>query len=151
VSNNQIWQTRKASTPDAFFAESVVARPLDGYGVRWSDGEESYWPWSRRKPGSVAVARKLDAIRDPLGSGDPTREQLLRFYDFVAKSPFLEVIHSTKADAIRQTGEAIEARLPQQGRVLDVGCNVGHLTTWCARTSADRQVLVWTFPKRASA
>jgi SAM-dependent methyltransferase len=74
--------------------------------------------------------RRINAI----GCG-PTVKGQKSLYGFVASNNLIGYLHSIKADAIRASGEAVAAHLealPAGARVLDVGCNVGHLTTWYA-------------------
>jgi len=57
-------------------------------------------------------------------------------------------VHSMKADAIRASGNAADAALPSSGRILDLGCAIGHLTTFYALRSDQRQVVGCDFSSK---
>jgi 2-polyprenyl-3-methyl-5-hydroxy-6-metoxy-1,4-benzoquinol methylase len=63
----------------------------------------------------------------------------LAFYEFIADPQIAGVVHSMKADAIRVCGQFVAERLTGP-RVLDVGCNIGYLSTWYARVHPAIQV-----------
>lgn len=92
--------------------------------------DESYWAWGGEKLGKK-VAAHLDKLRKPLVRGKPKKADLFAFYEFIAAPAIASVVHSWKADAIRATGEFVSSRV-QGGRILDVGCGIGYLTSWYA-------------------
>jgi len=83
---------------------------------------------------------RLEALREPLQEGAADQNDLLHFYDFIAHRDVAGVVHSMKADAICASGDAIAAMLAPETAVLDVGCNIGYLTTWYAAKHPSIQV-----------
>ena len=113
---------------------------LERYGIRQFHGPD-YWEWGLRQLGKKN-AMKIDRLRKPLQRGDPTRRELLAFYEFVAQPSIAGIVHSIKADAIRASGEAVLSHLDDSPKsVLDVGCNIGYLSVWLSKTLPQTEVL----------
>jgi SAM-dependent methyltransferase len=121
-------------TNDSHFLE----QHLRSFGIRPFDSD-IYWEWGSKKLGPRRSER-LNQLREPLTTG-ATPEQLEAFYDYIARPDVSAVVHSSKADAIRASGYAAELALPEQGRILDLGCSIGYLTTFYALRSARREVV----------
>jgi 2-polyprenyl-3-methyl-5-hydroxy-6-metoxy-1,4-benzoquinol methylase len=100
---------------------------------------DSYWSWAAKKLGTKRT-NKLNEIREPLIDG-ANSEQLDIFYDYVSHPILSSVIHSMKADAIKLSGIEVDSILPQSGRILELGCSIGYLTTFYALQSSDRFVI----------
>jgi cyclopropane fatty-acyl-phospholipid synthase-like methyltransferase len=66
---------------------------------------------------------------------------LRAFYDFIARPEIGYVVHSFKAESIQASGLRIAQHIAGRRSVLDLGCNIGYLTTWYASLSADRSVI----------
>lgn len=111
---------------------------LLSFGIR-RFRDEGYWSWGGKVLGP-SRGSKLEELREPLMSG-ASPVQMKRFYDFIANEKVSAVVHSMKADAIRESGIVIEENLPESGRILDLGCSVGFLTTFYARQSQLRQMV----------
>ncbi|WP_168224998.1 trans-aconitate 2-methyltransferase [Azoarcus sp. DD4] len=77
-------------------------------------------------------AKRLAQLGKALARARPRQADVVAFYEFVSRPDIAALIHSGKADAIRATGEFVAARLAGT-RILDVGCNIGYLTSWYAR------------------
>jgi 2-polyprenyl-3-methyl-5-hydroxy-6-metoxy-1,4-benzoquinol methylase len=103
---------------------------LEHYGIFHFDTNE-YWHWSSRKLGSKR-AERLNRLRKPITRGTPTKRQLLAFYDFIADPTVAAVVHSLKAGAIKESGEAIARHIKGRKGILDLGCSIGYMTTWFA-------------------
>lgn len=73
----------------------------------------------------------FEKLRRPM-MNNPKPAQRLAFYEFIAKRGVAAVVHSTKADAICKSGEAIERKIGASLKILDIGCNSGYLTSWYA-------------------
>lgn len=84
-------------------------------------------------------ARRLEQLGKPLARGNPKKADLVAFYEFAARPDIAAIIHSGKADAIRVTGEFVAARLAG-ARILDLGCNIGYLSSWYARCRPQAEV-----------
>jgi SAM-dependent methyltransferase len=112
---------------------------LNLYGIR-QFYDDRYWQWGGEQLGD-RNAQTLNRLRAPLQEGCATAEEMCKFYDFISEPNIGAVVHSSKADAIRASGEAIEGRLGARARILDLGCGLGYLTTWYASLNSDRHVI----------
>jgi SAM-dependent methyltransferase len=77
-----------------------------------------------------ALRRRVNAVAD-----SPTARRQRSLYAYATAQGVISHVHSIKADAIRASGEAVTAALaglPAGARVLDLGCNTGHLALWYA-------------------
>lgn len=121
------------------FLKPELNEHLRHYGIRhFSD--DGYWDWGGEQLGERNVD-KLNRLRLPLQEGGATAQELRSFYDFISDPTIGGVVHSSKADAIRASGEAIEGSIQGRTKVLDVGCSLGYLTTWYARINSARHVV----------
>lgn len=102
---------------------------LEGYGLRHFV-DDSYWTWGGQVLGEK-VGRRLNKLRKPIQRSNPKKSDLFAFYDFIADPVVASVVHSMKTDAIRACGQFVAEHL-KGSQVLDVGCNIGYLTTWYA-------------------
>jgi SAM-dependent methyltransferase len=109
------------------------------FGIRRFDSDE-YWAWGGRELG-VKKGMKLEALRDPIVDGKATGSDFLAFYDFIADKKIAAVVHSMKADAIAKTGSVIDAQLPEEGVIVDLGCSIGYLSMYFALGSEKRHVI----------
>jgi len=110
---------------------------LLSFGIRPFNSDD-YWLWGGTLLGPRR-AKRFEQLRQPLIDGG-TVEQMLAFYDYISRPIVADVAHSTKTDAIRVSGDAVESTLPSEGRILDVGCSIGYLTTYYGLRSARRNV-----------
>ena len=108
------------------------------YGIKHFDGDD-YWLWASETLGNNA--ERVDRLRPPIVEGNASRAQQKRFHDFIANQPMASVLHSSKADAIRASGEFIVKQLQTSTAILDVGCSIGYLTSYYALMSSTRQVV----------
>lgn len=111
---------------------------LESFGIHQFD-DRTYWEWRDRVLGE-ARTKELDGLRKPLQQACATPPQLARYWDFVARSDVASAVFSGRACTIRVAGEFVSAHLPATGRILDVGCSTGHLTTYYALVSPGTQV-----------
>ncbi|CAL96157.1 hypothetical methyltransferase [Azoarcus olearius] len=96
------------------------------------------------RPAPMAVlaprdAKRLAQLGKAVDRARPRPADVLAFYEFIARPDLAPLIHAGKADAIRVTGEFVAARLGGE-RILDLGCNIGYLTSWYARCRPGAEV-----------
>ena len=84
--------------------------------------------------------KRLEQLSRPLNKGRPKKADVVAFYEFLASPRLASWGHSNKADAIRVTGEFVLQELEGE-RILDIGCNMGYLTSWYARQNPAARVL----------
>lgn len=99
------------------------------FGIQHFD-DKGYWQWRSEMLGP-RFGKQLDRLGKPLMRAAPKKADLFAFYDYIARPEIAAVVHSAKADAIRATGEFVDARIAGE-RILDVGCSIGYLTIWYA-------------------
>jgi 2-polyprenyl-3-methyl-5-hydroxy-6-metoxy-1,4-benzoquinol methylase len=120
----------------------LLSEHLETFGIKHFD-DESYWDWGGQKL-SAALSEKefkhFEKLRKPM-QGNPKSADRLAFYDFIAKRDVAAVVHSTKADAICKSGEAINRKIGESKKILDIGCNSGYLTSWYAAQHPTSSVL----------
>ena len=128
-------------------SKQEIKNHLLSFGIQVFSSDASYWAWGGKKLGPKRAGR-LDTLRLPLTEG-ANKEQLHQFYDYIAHPDVSCVVHSMKTDAIAVSGFAVEAALPKAGRILELGCSIGHLTTFYARQSSLRDVVGCDFSERS--
>lgn len=117
-----------------------LADHLRQYGIRHFASNDYYWEWGAKRLGPM-LTDQVDRMRMPLLEERVTAGNLLAFYDFIANPKVSGVVHSMNADAIRACGEFGGRHLHNRKKVLDLGCNVGYLSTWFARLDSQRQIV----------
>jgi len=65
----------------------------------------------------------------------------LKFYEFCADPKIGGIVHSWYADQLRVAGNYVTGILLGAGRILDVGCGLGYLTTWYALQNPNAAVV----------
>lgn len=110
-----------------------LSNHLIAFGIQDQSGSMCQMPEPRQ-------IKRLEQLSRPLNKGRPKKADVVAFYEFLASPRLAGWGHSNKADAIRVTGEFVLKRLGGE-RILDVGCNMGYLTSWYARQNPAAQVL----------
>lgn len=103
------------------------------------ESDEAYSRFQRQHliPQELTRLSQLSARRR--AGADPQSE--VAFYDFAAKAHIVPVLYSQRYDYYRAIGPLIAERVGDAGRMLDVGCGVGILTTFYAALDPNRQVV----------
>lgn len=109
---------------------AALAQHLAHYGIV-PCASAAHWQarWSAVDP---ALRAALDATRQPGASRAPTTAEQLRFYGAMAVQQVAGVMYSRQANTLHAIGSAVAALLGGRQKLLDLGCNIGHLTSWYA-------------------
>tara|TARA_Y100000588_G_C14240384_1_gene919064 strand:+ start:1694 stop:2491 length:798 start_codon:yes stop_codon:yes gene_type:complete len=113
-------------------ASQQLEEHLHTYGIQKFDSERE------RSDGADDSVIDLLIQADDLNDSNPDRR---RYYNFISSPHIAGVVHSEKADRILSSGCRLDSALPQECRVLDIGCNIGYLTTFYAIRSSRRHVV----------
>ena len=116
-----------------------LADHLRQYGIRHFANNDYYLEWGAKRLGPM-LTDQVDRMREPLLEEKVSVGDLRAFYNFIANPKVSGVVHSMNADAIRVCGEFAGRQLHNRKKVLDLGCNVGYLSTWFARLDSQRHV-----------
>ena len=103
---------------------------LDSYGIKHFT-DDSYWTWGAENLGEKRT-KHLNKLRKPMVAGRAKRSDMYMFYEYIANPEVAGIVHSLKADAVRASGEAVIENIGDPNTILDLGCNIGYLTTWYA-------------------
>jgi 2-polyprenyl-3-methyl-5-hydroxy-6-metoxy-1,4-benzoquinol methylase len=109
----------------------TLSEHLAAYGLRDFYSSDRYLRWAYEQLGEQK-AERLDSLRKPLARDDVKPDDVLRFYDYIAEPAIAAVVHSMKTDVIRASGEAVWECIKDRKKIIDLGCNIGYLTTWYA-------------------
>jgi len=124
---------------------------LKQYGIQYFE-DDSYWNWAGeilfKKIGPKGVD-KLEKLRLPLQNGQETTKERQLFYDFISDPKIANVIHSSKAGAIKASGEKVYEFIHDKKLILDFGCNIGYLTTWYAQENLNSNVIGYDLSKKS--
>lgn len=127
---DQVPESAQATTAEPPEPEDVL-RHLARYGIRHFSHRDDHAAWAMSR-----LSRKQDAtigrLRAPFRDGVGSPEQYRRFYDFAADHVVASVVYSEQADDLAQMMLAITPHLRDKRRILDVGCNIGIVSTWAA-------------------
>jgi len=111
---------------------ATLGAHLAHYGFKNFTSSTAYLRWAGQQLGDHR-AKAVDRLRRPLAKEEVKPDDVLRFYDYIAEPAVAAVVHSMKTDAIRSSGEAVWEHIKDCKNILDIGCNIGYLTTWYAR------------------
>jgi len=106
--------------------------------------DNSYWDWGGEKiVNAIGISglKKLEKLRKSIINNNASQSQRLSFYNYISNYKVSSIVHSMKADAIRASGEMVLKYMPTGSlKILDIGCNTGHLTTWYALNRTDSSI-----------
>jgi len=121
---------------------------LDFYGIRHFTDEGEYFSWGGEQLGERR-SKELNKLRKPLQRGKAKSYEVRRFYEYIANPDIAGIVHSLKAGAIHASGLAIAPHLKDKMSILDVGCNIGYLTTWYASCVPESKVVGIDFSEKS--
>ena len=103
---------------------------LQSWGLQQFVDEAAYYQWQKDSLTSEQISNLNQFERDRRSSHDPTAD--IRFYDLAADPRILPVLYSQRFEFYLVVGSVLASRMKPASRVLDFGCGVGILTTFCA-------------------
>lgn len=109
------------------------------YGFQIFNSDDAYDKY-KESTLSEATLQKLLEVSEPfqfMASID--LDDVIRYSDYTAHQPLAAVIHSQKTRTVIESGVAVDKAIAQADRVLDIGCNIGYLTTWYAQQYPDKE------------
>jgi 2-polyprenyl-3-methyl-5-hydroxy-6-metoxy-1,4-benzoquinol methylase len=112
---------------------------LAGYDIHYFGDRRSFEKWAEQKLGHRWRQRLGNAYAG-IHTRNLSHEDVRKTFDSSAHTKFAQVNLSSLYATEFALGEAIEKLITGRKRVLDLGCNIGHLTTWYARTDTERHV-----------
>jgi 2-polyprenyl-3-methyl-5-hydroxy-6-metoxy-1,4-benzoquinol methylase len=112
---------------------------LADYDIHCFGDRPTYERWAEQQLGH-RWRQRLAATYGRLHAKSPSREAVRKIFDSTAHTNITCVNLSGMFATVLNVGEAITRLIAGRKRVLDLGCNIGHLTTWYARTDPDRRV-----------
>lgn len=112
---------------------------LARYNIRPFPTRHAYETWAEQQLGR-RWRQRIDETFAPLVTGGATVHQVKKVYDTASHARIAAVNLSGIYGFTHNIGTLFEHLISGQKRVLDVGCNIGHLTTWYARADPTRQV-----------
>jgi 2-polyprenyl-3-methyl-5-hydroxy-6-metoxy-1,4-benzoquinol methylase len=112
---------------------------LADYDIHFFGDRDRYERWAQQKLGHCRRQRLGNAYAGILAK-NPSHEGVRKTFDSSAHTKIAQVNLSSLYATEFAFGEAIEKLITGHKKILDLGCNIGHLTTWYARTDPDRHV-----------
>jgi 2-polyprenyl-3-methyl-5-hydroxy-6-metoxy-1,4-benzoquinol methylase len=113
---------------------------LADYHIHCFRDRRTYESWAEEQLGH-RWRQRLDAAYAGIHAPHRSREGVRKTFDSSAHSKIAQVNLSGLFAQEFHFGDAIGRLIEGRKRVLDLGCNIGHLTTWYARTDPDRHVI----------
>ena len=119
---------------------NTITEHLRRYGIR-TFTSDAYWDWAEKQLGRKA--RVIDKLQEAfVGDAPVDPRELRRFYDTIADPTVFGPAMSEKADDVAQGMKAITEATAGRGRILEVGCSLGYISTWLAlQDEAGRKVV----------
>jgi len=117
---------------------------LTVYNIRCFGDQPAYESWAEQQLGH-RWRQRLDAAYGCLHARSLSREDVRKTFDCSSHTKIAQVNLSGIFPTVFGVGDAIGKLIQDRKRVLDLGCNIGHLTTWYALTDADRHVTAVDF------
>jgi len=112
---------------------------LAGYNIHFFGDRQTYERWAEQQLGH-RWRQRLGSAYAGIHARSLSREDVRKTFDCSSHTKIAQVNLSALYATQFAFGEAIDRLITGRMRVLDLGCNIGHLTTWYARTDPDRHV-----------
>jgi 2-polyprenyl-3-methyl-5-hydroxy-6-metoxy-1,4-benzoquinol methylase len=112
---------------------------LYDYDIHCFPDRHGFERWAKEQLGH-RWRQRLDEAHADLRARNPSREAVRKTFDSTAHTSISRVNLSRLYAAELGVGDAITKLITGRKRVLDLGCNIGHLTTWYARIDPARHV-----------
>jgi 2-polyprenyl-3-methyl-5-hydroxy-6-metoxy-1,4-benzoquinol methylase len=113
---------------------------LADYHIHRFRDRRAYERWAEQQLGPRWRQRLIAAYRG-IDGRDRSRDDVRRAFDSSSHTKIAQVNLSSLFDQEFALGRTVSGLLQGRKKVLDLGCNIGHLTTWYARTEPDRHVV----------
>jgi 2-polyprenyl-3-methyl-5-hydroxy-6-metoxy-1,4-benzoquinol methylase len=112
---------------------------LAGYHIHPFRDQHTYERWAEQQLGQRWKQRLQDAYAG-IHAKSPSHEGIRKTFDSSSHIKLAQVNLSCLYAQEFAFGDMIGRLIEGRKRVLDLGCNIGHLTTWYARIDPDRHV-----------
>ncbi len=112
---------------------------LANYHIHCFRDRHAYERWAEEQLGHRWRQRLGNAYAG-IHARNPSHEDVRKTFDSSAHTKIAQVNLSGLYATEFAFGEAIEKLITGHKKILDLGCNIGHLTTWYARADRDRHV-----------
>jgi 2-polyprenyl-3-methyl-5-hydroxy-6-metoxy-1,4-benzoquinol methylase len=121
--------------PPISLQEHLASYNIHGFGDR-----QTYEGWAEQQLGK-RWRQRLGSAYAGIHKKNATHDDVRKAFDSSSQTKFAQINFSGLYATEFAFGEEISRLITGRKRVIDLGCNIGHLTTWYGRTEPDRHVL----------
>ncbi|MBX3325190.1 MAG: methyltransferase domain-containing protein [Nitrospira sp.] len=108
----------------------LLREHLAWWGLRQFTSDRDYFAWQQRQLSSEDLKQLASCAERKRDGG---RHDEIAFYDIAAHPKIFPVLYSQRYDYYEAVGPLIAAHCGEANSILDFGCGLGILTSFCAR------------------